>query len=152
MTALLFRELVTHIHQKLDFLVLHGTVQCHCDPMGFVHVPAREDTRFHAKRTDQSGIAFEIDNADLAISDHPQLFSGDVHRYGKLFLVSGMPKYLKIWITDKEIFAGGMIVVCQIDFQFISVHNVLLKPTIFRNSRFSSSQVALLSWGSAWIN
>ena len=119
-----FRQLITHIQEKLDFLILHGTVQCHCDPMCLVHVPAGEDPQFHAKGTDQPGITFEIDNADLAISDQSRLFSGDVHENCEPFLLSAVPKYLKIWITDKEIFAGGMIVVCQIDFQFISARFV----------------------------
>lgn len=80
--------------------------------MGFVHVPAGKDTRFHAKRTDRSGITFEIDNADFAISHKPQLFSGDVRENCEPFLLSAVPKYLKIWITEEEIFAGGMIGVC----------------------------------------
>lgn len=111
-----FRQLITHIQQKPDLVILHGTVQRNGDPVCLVHVPAGKDTRFHAKGTDQPGITFEIDNADLAISDQSQLFSGNVHENCEPFLLSAVPKYLKIWITDKEIFAGGMIGVFQIDF------------------------------------
>ena len=108
---LTFCQFITHIQQKPDLFILYGSIQCYGDPMSLIHMLAGKDARFQAKCPDQF-VAFEIDHADLTISVHSRLFSGNVHENGKIFLASGMPEHLEIRIPGKKIFAGGVVGVC----------------------------------------
>ena len=73
--------------------------------MGLIHMPAGVDARFYMERADQSGIAFQIHNTDFIFSLKSQILFGDVHKDGEPLLIPLMPKYLKVRIPDKEIFA-----------------------------------------------
>ena len=121
-----FRQFITHIHQKLNLLILHSPIQCHTEPMGLVHVPAGEDARFLTERTNQSGIAFEIHYTDFIIAGHSQILSGDVHDHGKPFLVPTVPEHQKAGILGEEMLTLCVVVFRYVSFQLASVHDAFI--------------------------
>ena len=93
-TSSLFRQFITHIHQKLDLLILHRAIQCHTDPMCLIHVPTGEDARFLPEGANQSGIAFEIHHTDFIIAGHSQMQTTSYFRGVEI------PKSWDIWRRD----------------------------------------------------
>ena len=43
---LFFRQFITHIHQKLDLVILRSTIQRYAQPMSLIHMPSGDDTWF----------------------------------------------------------------------------------------------------------
>lgn len=126
-TSSFFSEFITHIHQKLDFLIFYRTIQRHTQPMGLIHMPAGEDTRFLPERANQSGITLEIHHTDFTFACKPQILFGDVHNDGKPLPVPHMPEHQKIRIPGEKILTGGAVVLRKITGQFRSVHGALQK-------------------------
>ena len=108
------RQFITHIHQKLDLLILYRAIQRHTEPMSLIHMPAGEDARFFPEGADQPGIAFEIHYTSFIISGQTQILSGDVHDHGKPFLVPAVPEHQKVGIFGKEMLALNAVGVRQI--------------------------------------
>ena len=110
----LFRQLITHIHQELDLLILHRAVKCYGEPMGFDHMPTGEVVGFFPEGANQSGIAFEIHHADIAIIGKAQILSGDIQNDGEPLPVPIVPEHQKAWILGKEMLADRAVIVRQI--------------------------------------
>ena len=108
-TSSFFRQFITHIHQELNFLILHRSIQSHTQPMGLIHVPAGEDARLLPEGADQSGVAFEIHHLCFAIARQTQILSGDVHEDGEPFLIPSMPEHLEVGIPDEKILSGSAV-------------------------------------------
>ena len=100
-----FRQFITHIHQELDLLILHRPIQRYAKPMGFVHVPAGEDSWFLPEGANESGIAFEIYHTDFTRSYQTQILSGDVHDHGEPLPTPIVPEHQKTGILGKEMLA-----------------------------------------------
>ena len=113
-TSSLFRQFITHINQKLDLLILRRAIQCHTQPMGLVHVPAGEDTRFLTEGTDQSGVTFKVHHTDFTPAGQTQILSGDVHNDGKPLPVPIVPEYQKAGILGKKTLALNAVGARQI--------------------------------------
>ena len=109
-----FCQLITHIHQKPNLLILHRTIQRCTQPMVFVHVPAGEDARFLPEGADQSGITLEIHHTDFTIAGQTQILSGDVHDHGEPLPVPVVPEDQKAGILGKEMLALNAVSVRQI--------------------------------------
>ena len=107
-------QFITYIHQELDYLIIHHTIQCHTQPMGLIHVPTREDARFLPEGANQSGIAFEIHHTDFTVAGKFQILSGDVHNDGKPLPVPIVPEHQKTGILGKEMLADRAVIVRQI--------------------------------------
>ena len=107
-TSSLFCQFITRIHQKPHLLILHRPIQCHAQPMGLVHVPAVEDARLHAEGANQSGVAFEIHDADLTLAGQAQILSGNVHEDGEPFLVAPVPERQKAGIPDEKMLSVAL--------------------------------------------
>ena len=110
----LFRQFITHSHQKLDLLIFHRAIQSHTDPMGLIHMPTGEDARFLPEGANQSGITFEIHHTDFTIAGKFQILSGDVHNDGEPLPVPIVPEHLKAGIPGKELLALNAVGVRQI--------------------------------------
>ena len=107
-------QFITHIHQKLDFFIVHSSIQYHTQPMILIHVPAGEDARFLPEGANQSGIALEIHYTYFTIASQSQILSGDVHNDGKLLPVPVVPEHLEAGILRKEMLALRAVCVRQI--------------------------------------
>ena len=101
----LFCQFIAHIHQKLDLLILYSSIQRYAQPMGFIHMPAGEDTRFLPEGTDQSGVTFEIGHTDLTLASQAQILSGDVHDHGEPLSVPIVTEDQKAGIFGEEVLA-----------------------------------------------
>ena len=98
-------QFITHIHQKLDLLVSYCPIQCYTQPMGLIHVPTREDSRFLPEGANQSGITLEIHHADFALTGKTQILSGNVHDDSEPLPVPIVPEHQKTGILGKELLA-----------------------------------------------
>ena len=122
----LLSQFITHIHQKLNLLILHRAIQHHANPMSLVHVPAGEDSWFLPKGANQSGIAFEIHYADFALAGQTQIPSGDIHDNSKPLLVTIVPEHQKTGIFGEEILALCAVDFSYVGFQFASIHDAFI--------------------------
>ena len=109
-----FRQFKTHIYQKLDLFILHACPQRHAQPMGLIHMPAREDARFLPEGTNQSGIALEIHHTEFALAGQSQILSGDVHDDRKPLSVPFVAEHQKTGILGKEMLALNAVGTRQI--------------------------------------
>lgn len=128
-TSSFFRQFITHIHQKLNLLIFHRTIQRNTQPMGLIHVPAREDSQFLPEGANQSGITFKIHHTDFTLVGQAQILSGDVHDYSKPLPVLIVPEHQKAWILGEE-----MLALCTIDFRYVGFQFPSLtdRPLSFR--------------------
>ena len=133
-TSSFFRQLITHIHQKLDLLIFHRAIQRHTQPMGLIHVPAGKDARFLPEGANQSGIAFEIHNTDFTFAGQTQILSGDVHDHCKPLLIPVVAKYQKAGIFGEEIFA-----LCAVDFSYVGFQFASVQDAFIPKSRLPSA-------------
>ena len=108
------RQFITHIHQELDLLIFHRTIQRHTQPMGFIHMPAGENARFLPEGANQSGITLEVHNTDFTLAGQAQILSGDIHDHGEPFPVPVVPEHQKAGIFGKEMLALNAVGVRQI--------------------------------------
>ena len=112
-SALLFRQFITHIHQELDPLILHGPIQYHTQPMGLIHMPAGEDSRRFPEGANQSGIALQIHDTDFALAGQTQILSGNIHDHGEPFPVPTVPEHQKTGVLSKKMLSYSTVGICQ---------------------------------------
>ena len=82
--------------------------------MGFIHVPAEEDTRFIPEGTNQSGITLEIHNTDFTLAGQSQILFGDIHDHGKSLSVPTVSERQKAGILRKEMLTIRAVGIRQI--------------------------------------
>ena len=82
--------------------------------MGLIHVPTGEDARLHSERANQSGIAFQIHDADFSLAGQTLILSGNVHDYGEPLPVSTMPEHQKVGVPGEKMLSGGAVGICQV--------------------------------------
>ena len=72
-------QLVAHVDEIDDLVIVHSAVEEYRNPLSLVHVPGREDALLHSKAAGQHGVNLQVDDIYFPVIVSCELCERNIH-------------------------------------------------------------------------